>query len=166
MSIIFNRQSIRRYLDKAVEQEKIESLLKAGMQAPSAKNQQPWEFLVVQDREQLIKLSKASAYSGMVANCGVAFVLMANLETASSPRFWQQDMAAAAENILLHATELDLGGVWIGIAPNETSMAFISDFFKLPKAIQPFCILSLGYPDEKRAFISRYDSTRVHYNQY
>ncbi len=163
MSIIFKRQSIRKYLDKAVEHEKIESLLKAGMQAPSATNQQPWEFLVVTDRETLRKLSKATAYSSMVADCGVALVLMASLEGLRSPRFWQQDMAAAAQNILLHATELDLGGVWIGIAPNEKSMAFVSDFFKLPRTIQPFCILSIGYPDEKRTFISRYDPSRVHY---
>lgn len=166
MNNIFERQSIRKYLDQPVEQEKVEKMLKAAMQAPSAANQQPWEFLVISDRDKLEKLSKASNYSGMVAGCGVAFVLLGNMEFAHFSQFWQQDLAAAAENILLQATDLELGGVWIGIAPDEKRMNFISDLFNLPSNVKPFCIISIGYPAESREVQKRYDPDRVHYNQY
>ena len=64
MENIFHRVSIRKYEDKPVEKEKILQILKAGMQAPSACNQQPWEFYVVTDKEKILELSKATPYSG------------------------------------------------------------------------------------------------------
>ncbi|KNZ41822.1 nitroreductase family protein [Acetobacterium bakii] len=166
MNNIFKRQSIRKYLDKPVEKEKIELLLKAGMQAPSAANQQPWEFLVITDKEKLQALSEMSPYAKPLADCGVAFVLLGNLETAHFPQYWQQDMAAAAENILLEATDLDLGGVWLGVAPENDRMNHITRVCELPDNIKPFCLLSIGYPDEQRTIIERYDASRVHYEKY
>lgn len=166
MNNIMKRQSIRKYLDKPVEQEKIELMLKAGMQAPSAANQQPWEFLVITDKEKLQQLGEMSPYAKPAANCGVAFVLIGNLDKAHFPGSWQQDMAAAAENILLEAADLELGGVWLGTAPEQDRMDFISHLFDLPKNLKPFCLLSIGYPDESRELVERYDPTRVHYNQY
>ena len=67
MENIFHRVSIRKYEDKPVEKEKILQILKAGMQAPSACNQQPWEFYVVTDKEKIRELSKATPYSGCAA---------------------------------------------------------------------------------------------------
>lgn len=166
MNSIFKRQSIRKYLDKPVEQEKIELMLKAGMQAPSAANQQPWEFLVVTDKEKLQALSGLSPYSKPVANCGVAFVLLCNLDNVPLPQYWQQDMATAAENMLLQATELELGGVWLAVPPEENRKNYITTLFKLPDNIKPFCVLSIGYPDEARTMVERYDASRVHYEQY
>ncbi|MGL4607066.1 MAG: nitroreductase family protein [Eubacteriaceae bacterium] len=166
MNNIFKRFSVRKYEDRPIEKEKIELLLKAAMQAPSAANQQPWEFLVVTDPVKLEALSQMSPYSKMVARCGAAIVLLGNLASAHFPQYWQQDLAAAAENILLQATDIDLGGVWLGVAPEEDRMAHISKIFDLPKNIQPFALISLGYPNESREIKERYDPSRVHYNQY
>jgi len=166
MNNIFKRQSVRKYLDKPIEKEKIEILLKAGMQAPSAANQQPWEFLIITDKEKLQALSGMSPYAKPVAKCSVAFVLLGNLETANFPGSWQQDMAAAAENILLEATDLDLGGVWLGVAPEKDRMDYITKLFDLPEKIKPFCLLSIGYPDEAQKISERYDASRVHYEKY
>lgn len=80
MDVIFKRRSIRRYKDQAVEDEKIEKLLRAAMQAPSAVNQQPWEFIVVRDKSILNKLAGLSPYSKMVADAPLAIVVLGNEE--------------------------------------------------------------------------------------
>jgi nitroreductase len=74
MNSIFSRVSIRKYQDKPVEKEKIEAILRAAMQAPSAANQQPWEFYVVTNKEKLEALSKVHPYAGMTKNAPAAIV--------------------------------------------------------------------------------------------
>jgi nitroreductase len=167
MEAIFNRRSIRTYEDKPVEKEKIEKLLRAAMQAPSAANQQPWEFIVVEDKENLKKLSNASPYSKMVANSAVTIVLLSRKEGVAFPPCIPQDMGAAAENLLLEAVQLELGAVWIGIAPVQERMNYITDMFGLPEGIEPFALIPVGYPDgHKNEFIDRFDATRVHYENW
>ncbi|AFA47410.1 nitroreductase family protein [Acetobacterium woodii] len=167
MNNIFKRKSVRKYLDKPVEQEKIEIMLKAGMQAPSAANQQPWEFLVVTDREKLEKLSNMSPYAKPLAKAGLAIILIGNLTKAVFPGTWEQDLGAASENILLEAVDLGLSGVWLGVAPEQDRMDFITKQFSLPTELKPFSVLSIGYPDEAEpTLVERYDPTRVHYNHY
>ena len=75
-NVIFKRRSIRRFLDKPIEQEKLERILRAGMQAPSAHNNQRWELLVVTDKDKREALSKMSPWAGMVAKAPVAIVVM------------------------------------------------------------------------------------------
>lgn len=75
MNSIFHRTSVRKYTNQPVEQEKIEKILRAGMAAPSAMNQQPWEFYVVENKEVLKKLSKCSQYAGSVEKSAVTFVV-------------------------------------------------------------------------------------------
>lgn len=103
MDVIFNRRSIRRYKDQAVEQEKIDKILRAAMQAPSAVNQQPWEFIVVRDKENLKKLAGISAYSRMVADAPLAIVVLGNEARMRLQHNWEQDLSAATQNILLEA---------------------------------------------------------------
>ncbi len=168
MKSIFNRRSIRKYKKKLVEKDKIYSLLKAAMQAPSAGNQQPWEFLVVQEKKNLIKLSEMSPYAQLIAEAPLAFVLFANEQRIKFPENWQQDMSAATENILLQAVELDLGAVWLGVAPLEDRMKYLKEIFDLPDNIKPFAVISIGYPDDstKNKFIDRYDQSRIHFEKF
>lgn len=167
METIFNRRSIRKYEEKAVEREKIEKLLRAAMQAPSAGNQQPWEFIVIEDKGRLKKLSEASPYSKMVANASVTIVLLSRKEGAKFPPCIPQDMAAAAQNILLEAVQLGLGAVWLGIAPIQERMDYIKNMFSLPRGIEPFALIPVGYPDDqKNEFIDRFNATRVHYENW
>lgn len=168
MDVIFNRRSIRRYKKQAVEQEKIDKLLRAAMQAPSAANQQPWEFIVVQNQDTLDKLAGISAYSKMVADAPLALVLLGNEDRMRLHSYWEQDMAAATQNILLEAVHLGLGGVWLGVAPTEDRMELISDIFGLKSKLKPFCVISIGYPEEgyENKFVDRFDPGRVHYETY
>ena len=164
MKEIFNRRSIRRFTDQPVEKDKIDRLIRAAMQAPSAHNQQPWEFIVVENKATLAALSLTSPYSKPAAGSAVTIVLLANSNSIVVPTAWQQDMGAAAQNILLEAVHLDLGAVWIGVATSEPGIEHIRTLFNLPGHIRPFALISVGYPDSgKNEFTDRYKAEKVHF---
>ena len=121
MADLFHRVSIRKYQDRPVEREKIVEILRAAMAAPSAKNQQPWEFYVITKKDTLEKLSKASPYAGMTANAPVA-IISAYRKDCDVPCYADIDMSIAMENLWLKTDEIGLGGVWLGIAPIEERM--------------------------------------------
>lgn len=167
MNEIFNRRSIRKFKAQEVESEKIDKLLRAAMQAPSAGNQQPWEFIVVQNKERLAQVAAASPYAKSAAGSAVTFVLLANEEELKIPTGWEQDMSAAAENILLEAVHLGLGGVWFGVATSDIVKENVRRLFELPDHIRPFAMISVGYPDgQQNEFVDRYKADRVHYENW
>jgi len=112
MNSIFHRISVRKYEDRPIEKEKIMEILRAGMQAPSACNQQPWEFYVVTDKEKIQKLSKVTPYTGCATGAPVVIVPVYRTEGLVAPSFAQIDMAIAQENIWLETDAQGLGGVW------------------------------------------------------
>lgn len=163
---ILNRRSTRRFTDQPVSDTHLELLLRAAMQAPSAKNEQPWEFLVIRKRETLLALSQADPYAGAVKNATTAIVLLCRMDACGETEgvtFWQQDMAAAAENILLAAQELGLGAVWLALAPVRSRMDYVQTLLHLPEKLVPFAMIPLGCPVQWKAPDNRYDSRRVHY---
>lgn len=167
MKEIFNRRSIRKFTNQEIKPEKIDKLLRAAMQAPSAANQQPWEFIVVQDKERLAQIADTSPYSKPVAVSAVTFVLLGDESRMKVPADWEHDMSAAAENMLLEAVYLGLGGVWFGIATRDLVIENIRQLFELPKNIQPFALISVGYPDgQENEFVERYQAERVHYEKW
>ena len=166
MNSIFIRRSVRNYLNKQVESEKVEQLLKAAMQSPSAGNQQPWEFIVVQDKQLLSKLSLTSPYAGPVKGAPVAIVVLGNKENIKYPEYLQQYLSAATQNLLLQAVELELGAVWLGVAPIEERMKYIAELFDLPESILPFAIVPVGYPETESKYVDRYEKEKVHYDKY
>ena len=163
MDSIFHRISVRRYEDKQVEKEKLMQILRAGMQAPSACNQQPWEFYVVQSREVLNRLSEVHQYAGFIQTADFAIVPCWRTEGLWAPQFAEIDMAACVENMLVRATELQLGATWIGIAPEEDRMKIVSEILHLPKTLAPFAVLPIGIPAESRPQEDRYDESRIHF---
>lgn len=165
MDIIDRRRSVRSYQNREVEPEKIEKLLRAAMQAPSAGNQKPWEFLVIRDSDTLKHLSSVSPYTGHVARAPLAVVLLGNTAHLRFPESWEQDLGAAAENLLLEAVDQGLGAVWAGIHPFAEREAAVRELFSLPPELTPFAIIAVGYPEKTDAnrLIDRYDPSRVHY---
>ena len=160
---VFHRVRIRKYEDKAVEKEKIIQILKAGMQALSACNQQPWEFYVVTDKEKIQELSKATPYSGCAAEAPVVIVPVYRTKGLVVQDMAQIDMAIAQENIWLETDALGLGGVWIGIAPMQDRMNLVHEILNLPKNLEVFSLFALGYPAEIREQQNRFDETRIHF---
>lgn len=165
MKAIDIRRSVRKFKNQDVEQEKIEKLMRAAMQAPSAGNQQPWEFVIVQEQGRREKISKMNPYSKIAVDTPLVIVVAANKERLRFAENMEQDLGACTENILLEAVELDLGAVWMSTYPQEERIACIRDAVNLPENLIPYCIVIVGYPDKEDAnhFIDRFDETRIHY---
>lgn len=165
MSLIMKRNSVRNFLDKPVPKELVIKLLESGMQAPSANNQQPWEFIVVDDRDIINELIKATVGSRPLNTATLCIIPMIK-PGDKSPLFNVQDLSAATENILLEATNLGLGGVWIGVYPHEERCSHIEKVLNITGDIRPFCMIAIGYPQNMRPIVKRYDESRVHYNKW
>ncbi|MCX7694449.1 MAG: nitroreductase family protein [Caloramator sp.] len=166
MDEIFKRRSIRKYQSKPVEKEKIDELLHAAMAAPSAGNEQPWHYIVIDDRNILNNIANTHPHAAMLREAPVAILVCADLTKEKYEGFWVQDLSASTQNILLEAVSLGLGTVWIGVYPNETRVNEIVKMFGLPSNIIPFSIVAVGYPDEYKDEADRYDANRVHYNKW
>lgn len=162
MNSIFKRTSIRNYLSKPVEPEKIQMLLKAAMAAPSAGNQQPWEFYVVENQKTIKKLAACSPYAGCLNSAPLAIVACARKDIRI-PSYAEIDMSASVENLLLEAVELDLGAVWLGIAPIKERMEQVSAILNVPDSLNVFAIISCGYPAAEKEQENRFDENRIHY---
>jgi len=168
MKAIDCRRSVRNYDVKKVDDAKVEKILRAAMQAPSAVNQQPWEFIVVRDKQTLKEIAQMSPYSKMIEKADGIIITLGNTQGLAASNMWEQDMAAATQNMLLEATELGLGTVWLGVSPLKERMEFIASRFNLASHLLPFSIVVFGYPEKEDAnkYIDRFDPTRVHYEKY
>lgn len=166
---ILERTSVRSYLDKSIEDDKIEKLLRAGMAAPTAVNKQPWHFVVVTDKSLLQKLAKANPYAEMVARAPLAIVVCGDMTKAldgNAREFWVQDCSAASENILLAATGLGLGAVWTGTYPSEERCAAVSEVLGLPETLIPLNTIVIGYPDGEVTPKDKWQESNISYNMY
>ncbi|MCX7913925.1 MAG: nitroreductase family protein [Thermodesulfovibrionales bacterium] len=171
LEIIRKRRSVRNYINKEVESDKIREILKAAMFAPTAKNLRPWEFIVVKDRELKNHFSKATRYSAFAKDADVVIVIC--YDTNKGNRF-KEDCAIAAQNIYLEAVNQGLGTCYIQIAEGtEGSMgepeAFIKKLLKIPDHYRVLCLMPLGYPenypppyDEKMLF----EESKIHYETF
>ncbi len=166
MDAILNRKSIRKYKDIKISDEIVEDLLKAGMAAPSAGNQQPWEFIVLRDKEIMKKITEVHPNSKMLLNADVAIVVCGDESKQVYNGFWVQDCSAATENILLAAEDKGLGAVWLGVFPLEDIVGAIKELLNLPASVIPLSIIPVGYPDEQRKPQDRFNKTRIHYDRW
>lgn len=167
MEAIFTRRSIRRYADLPVDADTVEKLLAAAMAAPSAGNEQPWEFIVVTDQAAREEITRIHPYSQMLKQAPVAIVVCADKARSRYPvDYWIQDCAAATQNILLAAAALGLGTCWLGVHPVPERVAGVRRTLGIPEPIVPFAIVALGHPAEKPGKVDRFDPTRIHSEKY
>lgn len=162
MNAIFHRTSIRKYASQPVEHEKIELLLRAAMAAPSACNQQPWEFYVVTDRSALNALADCSPYAGPLKSAPLGIAVCCRTD-CMLPEYAQIDCSAAIENLLLEADDLGLGTVWLGIAPLTERMEAVGKVLGISERLYVFSLIACGYPAEERDQQDRYEESRIHY---
>lgn len=158
MNAIFTRTSIRKFEDKPVEKEKIDKLLQAAFAAPSAGNQQPWEFYVVTKRETIEALAKTSPYAGAAAKAPVVLVIAARKDVIF-PGITDIDCAIATENIWLEMEELGLGGVMMAVSPVPERMEAVRQILSLPDNQYAFALLPVG----KKPQVDRYDARKIHW---
>jgi len=167
LEIIFNRRSIRKYTDQPVEPEKLDLLVQAAMAAPSAMNCKPWEFVIVTDPQKLTQFRKRLIFGNR--NAPAAIVVCGNPSLSTNPAarlFWVQDCSLAGENILIAATGLGLGTVWIGVHPVAEFVRVVRQIIGLPKHITPLGLIYVGYPAEEKPARTQYQASRVHWQKY
>lgn len=162
--VVFARRSIREYTAKTVGEKEVKMLLEAAMAAPSASNRKPWHFIVVTERRILDDLAGAHPYGKMLFDAPLCIAVCG--DTKISPRSWVQDCSAATENLLLAATSLGLGAVWLGVHPREDRVGPIRKVLGIPDSLVPLNLISIGYPAEEKEPRTQYDEQRVHSQQW
>jgi nitroreductase len=166
LDAIHTRRSIRTYLDRPVPEELIQKLLAAAMQAPSARNQQPWQFVVIDDRGILAKIPKFMPNAPMAGSAPLAILACGDLDLEQSEGYWVVDCAAAVENMLLAAHALGLGAVWTGVYPREARMEGLRRLVGLPQNVRAHSLVMVGHPAEQVQPENRYRPERVRRNRW
>lgn len=162
---IMTRTSIRQFTDQPVSKETLDTIVKAGMAAPSAMNKQPWAFVVITEKNVLDSLNSKHPYANL-KTATAAIVVCGNMEKTiegAGKEYWVQDCSAATENILLAAHGLNLGAVWCGVYPVEERVKDVSEVLGLPENIIPLNIITMGYPAENPEPKDKFNQANVHY---
>ncbi len=149
LEVIHNRKSVRHFTEQPVSKKQLETLLRAGMAAPTAVNRQPWAFYVVTERETLDALGEQLPYAKMLFQAQAAIVVCGDMEKAGNlveKGYWVQDCSAATENILLAAESIGLGAVWTAAYPYDDRTKAVINELNLPKKHVPLNVIPIGYP--------------------
>lgn len=167
---IKGRRSIRSFRDEDVNDEDLMRILEAGTWAPSAGNLQPWEFIVVRNRDTKGRLAMAAYGQGFIAEAPIVIVVCANTERSAShygergrTLYCIQDTAAAIQNMLLAAYALGYGTCWVGAFSEEA----VREILSIPRHVRPVAIIPLGKPATKPAPPPRISLKKVlHFEKY
>ena len=151
---ILSRKSVRDFIGKKVENEKITILLKAGMAAPSGRDLRPWELIVIQNRSTLASMAAELPYAKIV--CGDSI----------RSSYWYLDCSAVSENILLAAESLGLGAVWTAAYPYEDRISTVRKYTNIPENIIPLCVIPIGYPNGTQSPKNKFDEKKIHYEKF
>jgi nitroreductase len=160
LDLMYTRRSVREYTEEPVTDEQVEAMLKAAMAAPSARNLQPWRFVTVRKRKLLDKLTTVHKYAYMLEKAPMAIVVCGDQEV--SERHWVEDTCAATQNLLLAATALGLGGVWISVYPKKKCQKYVRELLDIPEHVGVLCLVAVGHPAEEEKPHTQYDPKYVH----
>jgi nitroreductase len=164
LTCIMTRRSIRKYADGALPESDVTKILEAGAAAPSAANQQPWHFVIIDDRELLKALARENIHGRMLAETPLAIAIVADDKKKPYPALAVDDLSAAAENILLAAHALGYGAVWLGIHHDDAKQESTKRILSLPEFVTVYSIISIGIPDETRLARTYLKAEMVHKN--
>ena len=165
---IHSRKSVRQFTSEPVTEAQTETLLRAAMAAPTAVNYQPWRFVVVTERAELDAIADILPYAQMLRQAPLAIVVCGETTWmgGAENQYWQQDCAAATQNILLAVEALGLGAVWTGVYPNKDLYPKLHDFLNLPSNVQPFCCIPIGHPAGNDQPKDKWKPENIHYGKW
>ena len=164
---ILKRRSIRKFQDTPVEPEKVEQILRAAMQSPTGHNAQECEFLVVTDKDLILRISQASPETVSAKNAPMLIIPLANLENDKRvENIWACDMGAVCQTILLAEEDLGLGGCWLSCWPYPEKVKYLTELLALPGGVVPFAVLTCGYKAAEKPMDDRYKPEKVHWEHY
>lgn len=162
LTSLHSRRSIRHFTKTPVTDDQITQIISAAMSAPSAGNEQPWEFIVIRNSDTFTAIQQFHPYAQMLKEASAAIVVCGNMAHEKFKGFWVQDCSAASQNILLAAHAMGLGSVWLGIYPMEDRVEGLSKLLNLPPAVIPLSLIPIGFPDEQKEVINRLNPSRIH----
>lgn len=166
---IYERKSVRNFTSAEVSEEQLTTLVKAGMAAPTARNCQPWQFVVIRDKNVMKELADKLPYAKMLASAAAAITVCGDLEIAragNSEDMWMLDCSAATQNILLAIESMGLGGVWTACYPYDDRMQAVAAALNLPEHIVPLCVIPIGYPTGVDKPKDKWKPERLHWNHW
>lgn len=166
LTAIRERRSIRQYTGEPITQEQLNTILYAGLCAPTARNRRPFHFVVLQDRAGLEKLAQGKPHARMLASAACGIVICGDSTVEDQPEHLYADCFAATQNILLAIHGLGLGGVWLGVTKDSEWYQLIREALELPAHIEPTAVVSLGYPAEQRPTPQTWEESKIHYEKW
>jgi nitroreductase len=164
LQAIKTRRSIRRYVPEPIPAETVQELLTAAMSGPSTGNQQPWQFVVVNERARLDALAAIGPYKATMSLAPLAVVVCCDMQLQKWGEYWVVDCSIATQNLLLAAHALGLGAVWLGCHFIEERAKPVSAALGLPAHIVPFAVVPIGKPAQQIGPVERYKPDRIHWN--
>jgi len=166
LEAIYTRRSVRDFRSDPIPEADVHDLLRAGMQAPSAKNEQPWHFIVIDDTELLHAITEFHPASQMLLDAPLAILVCSDRKLELKRASWLADCSAATQNILLAAHAKGLGAVWLGIFPDADRVMGMQSLLGMPKDIRPVALVAVGHPASIPEPVDRFKSERVHRNRW
>ena len=163
---IQTRRSIREYTGVPATEEQLQTILKAGFQAPSAHNKQPWHFIVIRNPKTLDSIASIHPYAKMLPSAGCGIIVCGDTSIENHVDYIVEDCSAAIENMLLAAHGLSLGAVWCGLYPVADRTDSIKQLLQLPGTIVPVGLVVVGNKEKDRAPADCYDPQKVHHEKW
>lgn len=171
IELLRNRRSIRRYLDRPIEPEKIEQLKEAVLRAPSSRNLDPWEFIFVDDRELLTELSACKPHGAAFLKGAALGIVVCGDSNRSD--VWGEDCSIASILVQMAAQSMGLGSCWIQVRKRmhdgEVSASqHVRQVLGIPQHFEVESIVAVGYPAEQRMPLAAKDlkTSKVHIGRF
>ncbi len=169
LETIANRRSIRRYTGRPVSRQDLETLVRAGMAAPSSRDTRHWYFIVIDDESILNGLVEGLPYAKMILTAKHAIVVASDMDQAhggTDVDYWVQDCSAAVQNILLAAQSLGLGACWTAAHPRPERVAFVKQALGMPDKVIPLAVIAVGCPTGEDKPRDKFDPARLFWNKW
>ena len=166
LTAIKTRKSIRRFTAQPLQDELLDTILYAGLCAPTAKNKRPCHFVVIRDRQLLFELAQEHANASMLKAAACAIVVCGDKSMEGTKEFLYADCAAATQNMLLCIHGFGLGGVWCGVPANSAWRKLLIDKLALPPKLEPIAVIAAGWPAEEKELSPRWDVGKIHYDKW
>jgi nitroreductase len=170
LEVIRMRRSIRKYIPKDVEEEKLQEVLKAAMFAPTSWGTRAWEFIIVKDGETRRSLSEATPYSSFVMDAPLVIVICYDISVGK--RF-KEDSSICAEHIHLEAVHQGLGSCFVQITEGSPGNhgdpeTYVKGLLNLPGNYRVQCLMPIGYPTRElpEHSDSEFDESKIHYETF
>jgi nitroreductase len=148
IDLIKERRSIRSFIDKKISNENMQIILECAMSATTARNQQGFRFVIVNNKSILKRLSDELQYGKMLKDADQAVAVCYDVSDEFGEYYYKEDASAVTQNILLSSSALGIGSVWIAIQPKQEKIELLTKMFQLPKDIVPVSLIALGYSDK------------------